>query len=99
MVPSETTPQAAARALLERTGGKPLLVVPIVARGIRMGALVMEWQNERSFDLDWAAFAKTAAAQIGQAVALYRSFSRLKASDARYRGLFEAARDAMILTD
>ena len=99
VVPSDRMPAATARALLERTGDKPLLVVPIVTRGIRLGALVMEWQAERFSDLDWSAFAKTAAAQIGQAVALYRSFSRLKASDERYRGLFEAARDGMILTD
>jgi PAS domain S-box-containing protein len=99
VVPSDRTPEATARALLERTGDKPLLIVPIVTRGIRLGALVMEWQAERFAELDWSAFAKTAAAQIGQAVALYRSFSRLKASDERYRGLFEAARDAMILTD
>ena len=99
VVPSDQTPKATARALLDRTGDKPLLVVPIVTRGMRLGALVMEWQAERFAELDWSAFAKTAAAQIGQAVALYRSFSRLKASDERYRGLFEAARDAMVLTD
>lgn len=99
VVPSAQTPEATTRGLLERTGGKYLLVVPIVTRGIRLGALVMEWQAERVSELDWSAFAKTAAAQIGQAVALYRSFARLKASDERYRGLFEAARDAMILTD
>ena len=99
VVPSDQTHEATARALLDQTGGKPLLIVPIVTLGIRLGALVMEWQAERFAELDWSAFAKTAAAQIGQAVALYRSFSRLKASDERYRGLFEAARDAMILTD
>jgi two-component system NtrC family sensor kinase len=99
LVPSTAMPADTARALLERAGGKPLLLVPIIARGIRIGALVMQWQPERSPDLDWTAFARAAAAQIGQAVALYRSFSRLKTSDARYRGLFEAAGDAMILTD
>jgi PAS domain-containing protein len=99
VLPAATTPETAARALLERTAGTPLLVVPIVARGIRIGALVMQWPSGRSFDPGWAAFVKTAAAQIGQAVALYRSSSRLKTSDARYRGLFEAAGDAMILTD
>jgi PAS domain S-box-containing protein len=98
-VPSEQLPDDVARDVLERSGGMPFIVVPIVSRGIRLGALLMGTNAKVLTSDDQISFARTIAPQIGQAVALSRAFTRLSASEQRYRGLFEAARDAMLVAD
>ncbi len=75
------------------------LVAPLVLRGERLGALVLASKDRDLGGADWIAFARPVAAQIALALALARTFERLRASESWHRGLMEHANDAVIVLD
>jgi two-component system cell cycle sensor histidine kinase/response regulator CckA len=85
--------------LLARAGMTSALVVPCVADEECLGIVLL---GSRSRDLtggDWIPFARTIAVQIGQALSLSRAFSKLAASENRYRLLVEGASDCIFTLD
>jgi two-component system cell cycle sensor histidine kinase/response regulator CckA len=87
---------AAGDALLAATQVRSALAVAIAARDEAMGVLVLA-SNRVDFGRGGTALlaARSVSMQIGQAVALSRTFQRLWASERRYRLLFESSRDGM----
>ncbi|MBL8613576.1 MAG: response regulator [Myxococcales bacterium] len=89
-------------ALLAAWGLGSALVVPIVARNVALGALVLG-SHEADLSLgEGEAFARAAralSAQLGHAVALSRMVSRANAAEQRYRDLLDNARDAIAVLD
>lgn len=98
-------PAALPQGLLEETGAlargglASALVAPLVLRGERLGALVLASSDGDLGGPDWLAFARPVAAQIALALALARSFERLRASERWHRGLMEHANDAIFVLD
>jgi PAS domain S-box-containing protein len=90
-IPSPAVAEATAREFLSRTGVSAALILPIVFRDERLGALVVaadptDLSHEESLD-----FARTIGHQIGQVIALRRAFTRMATAEQEYRGIFEHA--------
>ena len=85
--------------VLQASRATAAVVVPIVAHGNPVGVVLMASQRADWKRGEWIAFASAIALQIGQALALARAVGSMARSEARYRGLFEASREAMLLTD
>jgi PAS domain S-box-containing protein len=88
-IPSALVPEFTARRVLGCLGVASAVIVPLVSRDEVLGVLLMAARQRDLTDEDWLAFAQTVAGQIAQAIALSRTFSRLLASEQRYRGLFD----------
>jgi two-component system, cell cycle sensor histidine kinase and response regulator CckA len=88
-IPSSRIPSAVADDLLERASTSGAMLAPISARGDRDGVLLFDSASKSLGGEEWLAFAHTVAFQVGQAVALSRTFERLAESEERYRLLFE----------
>jgi PAS domain S-box-containing protein len=80
-----------AREFLARMGVKSAEIVPLTARGERIGALLLGANRADLTRQDWLGFALTMAGQIAQAIALNRAFTTLATTEAKYRALFENA--------
>ncbi len=98
-IPSPQVPADAARSCLEQAGIASAVIVPIVSHGDRLGALLLGSRGREWEEQDWLSFARTVAAQVGQAVALAGAFSRVAASEKRYRDLMEHANDGILVLD
>jgi PAS domain S-box-containing protein len=90
-IPSPAVDSRVAAEFLSRTGPASALVLPIVFREERLGALLVatdlrDLGSEESLD-----FARTIGNQIGQVIALRRAFVRVAAAERQYRGIFENA--------
>ena len=91
VIPSPSVDEGMAREFLARTGASSALILPILFRDERLGVLLVaadltDLSGEESLD-----FARTIGHQIGQVIALRRSFTRMAAAEQEYRGLFEHA--------
>jgi PAS domain S-box-containing protein len=89
VIPSAAVPPAVGGDILARLKVSSAVLLPLVARGERLGVLLLAANRRDLADLDWLNFAQTMASQIAQAIALGRAFAQLAASEARYRSLFD----------
>jgi PAS domain S-box-containing protein len=87
-----------ARSALDSMGAAALLAVPVTAYGETLGMFVAGARRS-PIEPEWLELAAEIGAQLGRAVALWSSVSERAAIEHRYRGLFEAAGDAMLLAD
>jgi PAS domain S-box-containing protein len=90
-IPSAGVDERTAQAFLARTGPAAALILPILFREERLGVLLVatdltDLTGEESLD-----FARTVGHQIGQVVALRRTFARMATAEQEYRGIFEHA--------
>ncbi|APR84186.1 two-component hybrid sensor and regulator [Minicystis rosea] len=85
-------------SLLPRLGVVSALIVPLVANGRRVGALLLGSNAAEAATEDLLGFARTMGAYIGQAMALAMAFERVNVSEKRYRALTEYASDAILVT-
>ncbi|MCA9516445.1 MAG: response regulator, partial [Myxococcales bacterium] len=69
-IPAPDVPEDAAEALLERSGAREILVVPLVYVDRELGALAMLSHGVDFHRGDWTAFAKGVGNQIAQMLAL-----------------------------
>jgi PAS domain S-box-containing protein len=90
---------AAERDLLRRAAVESALLVPFVANRECLGLFLLGSKARDLTEGDWIPFARTMAAQIGQALALNRAFAELAASENRYRLLLESASDGIFTLD
>jgi PAS domain S-box-containing protein len=74
---------------LKRLGLKVALLVPILFREERLGVLLLASNARNVAAREWVGFAQVLSAQIGLAIALSRMVDDLRASEERYRLLFE----------
>ena len=88
-IPSSHVPDTVSADLLQRTNTSGAMLAPISARGDGHGVLLFDSANKELGGEEWLAFAHTVAFQVGQAIALSRTFERLAQSEQRYRLLFE----------
>jgi len=78
------------------------LVVPIVAREEALGVLLLASNGSDLAGTEAESAvraARSVSMQLGQALALARTFSKLGSAEQRYRALFENARDAIGVLD
>ena len=88
-IPSSRVSDAAASDLLHRANTLGAMLAPISARGDGHGVLLFDSASKPLGGEEWFAFAHTVAFQVGQAIALSRTFERLANSEQRYRLLFD----------
>jgi two-component system, cell cycle sensor histidine kinase and response regulator CckA len=94
-IPSEGVSEGAARGILAKAGAVAVYVVPLVADGESLGALILAPTESDAKPEDPITFARAIAGQLAKTIALQRTFSRLSASEARYRALLDNANDAI----
>ncbi|HEX4476571.1 MAG TPA: response regulator [Polyangiaceae bacterium] len=82
-------------ALLQNAGVARLHVVPLANEVRSLGAIVLGANGTDVTSEDSVAFARAIANQLVQSLELEASFSRLAASEKRYRTLMESANDAI----
>jgi two-component system cell cycle sensor histidine kinase/response regulator CckA len=99
VVPSAEVSREVADDFLKEAGATAAVVVPIVSHEERLGVLVLASGARVLEEGDWIAFARTVAAQVGQAVALTKAVAGIAASESRYRALMENASDAILILD
>lgn len=75
------------------------LLVPLVADQECLGLLYLASKTRDLIENNWLPFARTMSVQIGQSLALSRAFSRLRASEARYRGVVKTAGEGIYTLD
>lgn len=80
--------------LLARAGARSILLTPLILGEQRVGVLEMATES-RDLGEDWISFAKAVGSQLGQAIELARTLSRLRVSEQRYRDLVEGL-DAIV---
>ncbi len=90
---------SAGRDLLARAGVESVLLVPFIADQECLGIFLLASKTRDLTEGDWLPFGRTVAVQIGQALALSRSFAKLAASESRYRLLVESANDGIFTLD
>jgi PAS domain S-box-containing protein len=97
VIPSDAVPADAAREVLEGAEVGSALLVPLVFRDDRIGALFLGADVKRIDPRDWIAFARATAVQIGQSIGISRTLHRLFFSERRYRTLLENANDGIFI--
>ncbi|MGH7440538.1 MAG: response regulator [Polyangiaceae bacterium] len=101
MVPSDEAGDGAGD-LLSALGAASALVVPIVARDQALGALLLASNGTDLAGSEGESFvraARSVSTQLGQALALSRAFSRLAASESRYRRMIETTNQGVWIID
>ncbi|HKT09640.1 MAG TPA: response regulator [Gemmatimonadaceae bacterium] len=88
-IPSPQVPAQAAKELLQRANAAGAVLAPLNAHSDGQGVLLFDSASKSLGGEEWLAFAHTVAFQVGQAIALSRTFERLAQSEERYRLLFE----------
>jgi PAS domain S-box-containing protein len=84
--------------LLAALGVASVLIVPIVARDQTLGVLVLASNRADFVTAEGSSFvraARSVSMQLGQALALSRTFSRLAQAEQRYRALLDNAQDTI----
>ena len=90
-VPSPAVDDSTAREFLARTGASSAVILPILFREERLGALLVATDLKDLSSQESLDFARTIGHQIGQVIALRRAFARIAAAEEQYRGIFEHA--------
>jgi hypothetical protein len=90
---------AAQRDFLRRADSESALLVPFFADAECFGIVLGAAKHRDLTSGDWIPFARTMAVQIGQSLALSRAFSKLAASEARYRRMIETTNQGVWLID
>jgi PAS domain S-box-containing protein len=99
-VPSTALPEDASKTILSRADVASAQIVPLVTEGRGVGAILLAAKRTDVTNDDSIAFARAMGNQLAQSLELASSFSRLAASEERYRAVTESANDAIaILTD
>jgi len=88
-IPSPPVSAEAASGFLARLGVGSAVLVALTPHGDRLGVLLLGSGHRDLTHPDWLAFARALGAQLGQAIALRRTFTRLTTSEHRHRDLFE----------
>lgn len=99
MLPSSELPTTQTETLLRAAQAKSGLIIPVQSGDKDVAVLLLLSLHRDLLEEDWLAFGRAMAGQIGQSVALSRTFYRLAESERRYRSLFEAANDGICVTD
>jgi len=94
-IPSPAVDARTAAEFLRRAGPASALILPIVFREERLGAVLVatdlrDLNSDESLD-----FARTIGNQIGQVIVLRRTFARMAAAEHQYRGIFENAAEGI----
>ncbi|HEY6561849.1 MAG TPA: response regulator [Polyangiaceae bacterium] len=99
-VPSTALPEDVSKTILSRADVASAQIVPLVTEGRGVGAILLGAKRTDVTNDDSIAFARAMGNQLAQSLELASSFSRLAASEERYRAVTESANDAIaILTD
>ena len=93
--PSSAIAQEAGEEILRGAGVESLQIVPLIASGVPMGALVIGASRTDVTANDSVAFARAIGNQIVQTLQLSKSVASLSASEQRYRTLLDRASDAI----
>ncbi len=88
-----------ARGVLMELDVASLVLLPLSSQGERVGLLILVSQSETLGNQDWLTFVRNVAAQLGQALALARSFMAVADSEGRFRQLAENIDEVFWLTD
>ncbi|MBI3563531.1 MAG: EAL domain-containing protein [Gammaproteobacteria bacterium] len=99
MIPSADVSVTQGEKLLDLAQAKSALIIPVRSGEEDLAVLLLLSLHSDLLENDWLAFGRALASQIGQSVALSRTFYRLAESEQRYRSLFEAANDGICVTD
>lgn len=99
MIPSAEVSVAQSERLLNQTQAKSALIIPVRSGEEDIAVLLLLSLHRDLLEDDWLAFGRALASQIGQSVALSRTFFQLAESEKRYRSLFEAANDGIFVTN
>lgn len=99
MIPSHDLSSERTMAFLKHADVASALIVPVRFGERDFAALLLMSLHRDLLDDDWLSFGRALAAQIGQSVALSRTFYRLVESEQRYKSLFQYANDAICITD
>jgi PAS domain S-box-containing protein len=94
-VPSTVLAEEDAAGLLADASAVSIQIVPLVAEGRGVGAMVLAAKHADVTSEDSIAFARAMGNQLAQSIELASSLTRLIASERRYRTVTEAARDAI----
>jgi PAS domain S-box-containing protein len=89
-VPSEDVDDDTARDFLGRFGLTNALISPVAFRDEQLGAILFGTNTRDIGGKDWLDFARVVSSQLGQAMALSRTFQQLRDSEEGYRDLFES---------
>jgi PAS domain S-box-containing protein len=95
LIPSAAVPADLTQQLIVEVGTTSLLLVPVAWANTTFGAMLLGARTADIAGEDALAFARVLGAQMGQAIGLARSFSRLADSELRYRTLTENAHDSI----
>jgi PAS domain S-box-containing protein len=99
LLPSMDAPDDWSEELTRSCGVRSLLLVPVQWSGRACGLLLLGGRTADVERPDARAFARVLAGQIGQAISLARAFTRIGASERRYRTLTENTNDALLVLD
>jgi PAS domain S-box-containing protein len=94
-VPSTLLAEEDTAGLLAGASAVSIQIVPLVAEGRGVGAMVLAAKHADVTSEDSIAFARAMGNQLAQSIELASSLARLIASERRYRTVTEAARDAI----
>ena len=92
-VPSPSVPADVGAALLQDSGAKAMLIVPLTGATGPLGALMMVSRGRDIDEADWRSFAQGVALQISQVLTLARAYADLEAAERkseRHAALLEA---------
>ncbi|MEA2527543.1 MAG: hypothetical protein QOF73_4770 [Thermomicrobiales bacterium] len=85
-------------AIIRQLGMKSVMIVPLLARGRTLGAITLVTaESDHRFSPDDLAFAEELAQRCAVAVDNARLYRDAQAAEARYRGLFDGAADAILV--
>ncbi len=98
IVPGDKAPAEAGRAVLAGAGAKSIVIAPLLAGDVPLGALVMASVN-RDLGGEWILFAKAVGAEVGQAVRLARTLSLLQEQQEKLERTIDTMADGLILSD
>ena len=98
-LPSTDARDAAGRDFLELIGLRACLLVPVSHRAEPMGVLLLASNAAQLATPEGVGFAQAMAGQIGQALALQRTFEELRASRLMLKTIVDSALDAVITMD
>jgi PAS domain S-box-containing protein len=88
-IPSSDVDDETASDFLGRFGLTHALISPVAFRDEPLGAILFGTNTREIGGEDWLGFARVVSSQLGQAMALNRTFQQLRESEEQYRSLFE----------
>jgi PAS domain S-box-containing protein len=94
-IPSPAVPERSSDAVLTAAGIGTAEIVPLLAEGKPVGAIVLGARRTDATNEESVFFARAIGNQIVQSLELERSFRRLSESERRYRAVLENAHDAI----